>query len=480
MKIKNSLFLVLLVGLSSLKCEDQASEMYEPPTAPDPENVLMYLSTSDETSKFALQENGVTSVSSNADFQITLSPHETYQTMDGYGFTLTGGSATLIHQMSDGARGLLLKELFGQDDGEIGISYLRLSIGASDLDSEVFSYNDLAAGQTDPDLNNFSIDKDRIHLLPVLKEILAINPNIKLMASPWSPPTWMKSNGQSKGGILLTEYYDAYAMYFVKYIEAMAAEGVTIDAITIQNEPLHPGNNPSMSMSSAEQAAFIKASLGPTFESEGIATKIILYDHNPDHYEYPIHIMDDEDVKQYVDGSAFHLYGGSIDKLSLVHNAHPDKNLYFTEQWIGAPGNFGGDLKWHARELLIGATRNWCKTVLEWNLASDPNLNPHTDGGCTECLGGVTIDGNDFIRNPGYYIIAHASKYVRPGSVRIGSSSFNELPSVAFQNQDQIVIIVLNNSEEEKTVNFQLGEKIVYSRLPAGAVATYVWNDINT
>ncbi|CAF5109871.1 unnamed protein product, partial [Rotaria sp. Silwood1] len=215
------------------------------------------------------------------------------------------------------------------------VSYLRLSIGASDLDEVVFSYNDLPPGDVDLNMTHFDLGHDRLHVIPILKEILAINPNIKLLGSPWSPPIWMKTNKNSIGGSLLSEYYDAYALYFVRYIQEMKKEGIIIDAITIQNEPLHPGNNPSLLMLDLIQALFIKQSLGPAFRKHSINTKIIIYDHNADRPDYPITVLKDSEASQYVDGSAFHLYAGTINALSSVHDRFPDKNLYFTEQWVG-------------------------------------------------------------------------------------------------------------------------------------------------
>jgi glucosylceramidase len=262
----------------------------------------------------------------------------------------------------------------------------------------------------------------------------------------------------------------------VKYVQEMQKEGITIDAITVQNEPLHPGNNPSLLMLAEEQASFIKQSLGPAFMNSGIKTKIIIYDHNADRPDYPISILNDPEAKKYIDGSAFHLYGGVIENVSQVHEAHPDKNLYFTEQWIGAPGNFGGDFKWHTKHLIIGASRNWCKTVLEWNLAADPNQKPHTPGGCDRCLGAVTIDGDLVTRNPAYYIVAHASKFVRPGSVRIDSNIPEGLPNVAFTTHEgKIVVIVLNDSESEKTFNIKIGNKAISTSLTSSSVGTYIF-----
>ena len=407
---------------------------------------------------------------------IEVDEQQTFQTIDGFGYCLTGGSAQLLHQMEAGARARLLRELFGTEGTAIGVSYLRLSIGASDLDEQVFSYDDMPAGQTDPTLARFSLAPDRAHLLPVLKEILALSPNIKLMGSPWSPPAWMKTNGATKGGSLRPEFYDAYARYFVRYIQGMAAEGVRLDAITVQNEPLHPGNNPSLLMPAEQQGEFIKKHLGPAFRAAGLATKIIIYDHHADRPDYPISILNDKDARQYVDGSAFHLYAGPVEALSQVHAAHPDKHVYFTEQWIGAPAKFGGDLGWHTKNLLIGATRNWSRTVLEWNLAADPRQQPHTPGGCTECLGALTLAGNIVTRNPAYYIIAHASKFVRPGAVRVASNVPGGLPNVAFRTPDgRHALLVLNDGPAPLAFRIRQRGREAGTRLAAGAVATYVW-----
>jgi len=401
---------------------------------------------------------------------------EKYQFMDGFGFALTGGSAIHINTMDPEVRNVLLYELFGNGDNSVGVSYLRVSIGASDLSDRVFSYNDLPEGESDPQILKFSLEPEKNDLIPILKQIIEINPDIRILGSPWSPPVWMKTNGNSKGGSLRPEYYDAYALYFVKYIEGMKAEGITIDAITIQNEPLHPGNNPSMYMPAEEQAAFIKQSLGPAFKKAGIDTKIIIYDHNPNRIDYPIQVLNDAEANKYIDGSAFHMYEGDVDAISIVKEAHPDKNLYFTEQWVGAPGDFAKDLKWHIRTLVIGAVRNWCKNVIEWNLAADENQDPHTEGGCTKCLGALTISGNSVSRNPAYYIIAHASKFVSPGSVRVKSSLPDNLPNVAFKTpDDKMVVIVLNDSEKRRDFQVYYHGKSIGTGLDSGSVATLIW-----
>ncbi len=406
---------------------------------------------------------------------IEIDSTQQFQTVDGFGYTLTGGSAYLINKLSAAERASLLQELFGNGENSIGISYLRVSIGASDLNASVFSYNDLPAGQTDINLTNFSLSQDTIDLIPLLKEILAINPNIKIMGSPWSPPVWMKDNGNSMGGSLQPQYYDVYARYFVKYIQAMKAKGINIDAVTPQNEPLHPGNNPSMYMTAQQQAAFIKNNLGPAFQSAAITTKIIIYDHNCDRTDYPAAVLNDAAAKAFIDGTAFHLYAGDIAALSSIKALHPDKNIYFTEQWTGANGSFDGDLKWHLKNVIIGSMRNWSKIALEWNLANDGAYKPHTPGGCTECKGAITFNGTTN-RNVGYYIIAHASKFVPPGSVRIASNITGSIYNAAFQTPaGKKVLIAVNDGTSTVNFNIKHNRKIAAAGLPAGAVATYVW-----
>ena len=408
---------------------------------------------------------------------IQVDTNQRFQSIDGFGYALTGGSAYLLKQkLPDQQRNSLLKELFSADQNGIGISYLRISVGASDLDDEVFSYDDLEKGKTDPTLANFSLAADDENLVPVLKEILAIAPDIKIMASPWSAPPWMKTNNSTKGGGLKPEFYDTYSRYLIKYVQEMSKRGITIDAITLQNEPENPNNNPSMVMTAEEQTKFVGSFLGPAFTAFGINTKIVVFDHNCDHPEYPISILDNARAKRYVNGTAFHLYLGDISALSKVHDAHPDRNIYFTEQWTSGKGDFGGDLKWHVKNVIVGATRNWSRAVLEWNLANDPQFNPHTDdGGCTECLGAITI-GDSVARNVAYYIVAHASKFVRAGSIRIASSETSELPNVAFLDPaGRKVLIVLNEAEETKTFGIQCENQTATATLPGGSVGTFVW-----
>ncbi len=466
LKISASLtFLILLLGCSS--DVNQPDQM-----------VSWWITAGDKSVLLASQPTLTSSKTEALGPTITVDTTQVFQTIDGFGYALTGGSAMLMNTKLNAAqRSELLNELFRTDGNGIGLSYLRVSIGASDLDELVFSYNDLPKGKTDAELKSFTLSYDTMHLIPVLKEILALNPKIKIMGSPWSPPVWMKYNNLPKGGSLKPEYYEVYANYLVKYIKAMAAEGINIDAITLQNEPENPKNTPSLVMTAKEQALFVKKHLGPAFKSNNIQTKIIVFDHNCDHPEYPIAIMNDSEAKQYIDGSAFHMYLGEIDALSKVHDAHPDKNIYFSEQWTSGKGEFGGDLKWHTKNLIIGATRNWSRNVLEWNLAADPNFDPHTgDGGCDICQGALTIAEGSVIRNVSYYIIAHASKFVPSGSLRIASNLVYGLPNVAFITPEgKKILIVLNETQEAKVFAIQFNGMNATASMPANSVGTFAW-----
>lgn len=439
-------------------------------------NAGLWITMPDKSALLQKEAVTVTGQPKNDNIQLNINTGTTYQEMDGFGYTLSGGSAMHISKMSAPARAKFLQQIYGTGPDDLGSSYIRISVGASDLDEKIFSYNDLPAGQTDVDIEKFDLGYDKLYLIPVLQQILKINPSIKILGSPWSPPVWMKTNGDTRGGSLKPEYYTAYAKYLVKYVQEMKKNGITIDALTVQNEPLHPGNNPSLLMVAEDQKVFVRDHLGPEFKKNGIKTKIIVYDHNADRPDYPITILNDKEAAKYIDGSAFHLYGGKIEAVSSVHEAHPDKNLYFTEQWVGAPGDFKKELDWHIENLIIGAPNNWCKTVLEWNLAADENQDPHTDrGGCDRCLGAVTITGDTVTLEPAYYIIAHASKFVRPGSVRVQSDVIEGLPNVAYKTPaGTTVAIIQNTSKQDKTIDVNAGKKNTTITLKAGAVATLV------
>lgn len=474
-----SLLAIMVYGLFFLGCNQGSDDAPPPPPPPPPANeVDFWLTKSDESVKLQKQNNILAFTTNFNQYpSIEVDDATSYQSVDGFGYTLTGGSAEVINSLSAAKKTELLQELFGNSATSISVSYLRISIGASDLNSTPFTYNDLPAGQTDVNQDQFSLAPDMTHVIPLLKQILQINPQIKILGSPWSPPVWMKDNNSFVGGSLQPQYYAAYAKYFVKYIQAMKAEGITVDAITPQNEPLHPGNNPSLLMTASQQADFIKNHLGPAFQAANINTKIIIYDHNCDRPDYPISILNDPAAKQYINGSAFHLYAGDISALSEVRNAHPDKALYFTEQYTASNGNFGGDLRWHLRNVIIGSMRNWSRTALEWNLANNAAFGPHTPGGCTVCKGAITVENSStFRRNVAYYIIAHASKFVQPGSVRINSNTSGSLHNVAFKRPDgKLVLIALNEGNTTTIFNIKYNGKWVVASLEAGAVGTFIW-----
>ncbi len=467
------LFILIFTGCSK---KNNAGTGPAPDSTAPVTPVSFWLTSADQSA--LLQQSSVLSfgTTGNAYPFIDVDSTTGFQTIDGFGYTLTGGSASLINQLGAQPKAALLNELFGKDSGSIGISCLRLSMGSSDLDASVFSYDDLPAGQTDTTLAQFSLGPDLTNLIPLLKQILVINPSIKIIATPWSAPVWMKDNQSTTGGSLLAAYYHAYALYFVKYIQQMQAAGVPIYAITPQNEPLNPNNNPSLYMVATDQEAFIKYNLGPAFKAAGLSTKIIVYDHNCDVPAYATTIFSDDSASAFVDGAAFHLYAGDISALSQVHQSYPAKNLYFTEQYTSSTGSFAGDLQWHVTNVVIGSMKNWSRTAFEWNLAADAGFGPHTPGGCSTCKGALTINGSAVTRNVGYYIIAQASKFVPAGSVRIASSLAAQLPNVAFLTPSgKKVLIVMNANSSGSAFNIRFNGKWVSSILPAGAAATYTW-----
>lgn len=479
------IFLLGVLAAAATACSKKSSPAppVTPPdtagkTAPVASQVALWLTNTDKSALFQ-QQNIALNFGTGLAVEpvITVDSTQTYQTIDGFGYALTGGSAQLIYSLPATQRQALEQELFGTDSSHIGVSYLRLTIGASDMSARVFSYDDNASpSQPDTTLANFDLSDDKTYLVPLLKEILAVNSTIKLLGCPWSPPAWMKDNDKASGGSLLPRYYRVYAQYFVKYIQAMKANGITIDAITPQNEPLNANNNPSNVMQDTAEAIFVRDYLGPAFHSAGIATRIIVWDHNCDVPSYPEYILGDAAAAQYVDGSAWHLYGGNISALSTVHDAFPGKNVYFTEQYVAGPGDFQGDLDWAINNLIVGATRNWSRNVLEWNMAADAGYGPHTAGGCGVCQGAFTIDGTSVSRNTSYYIIAHASKFVRPGSVRVASNIAGTLQNVAFVTPaGKKVLIVLNTASGAQTFTVQFNGKNFSTTLKGYAVGTYVW-----
>ncbi len=445
-------------------------------TVPDAQ---LWLTTVDRSSLFALQPATLHfSDAGEALPTVTVNDMQQFQPVEGFGFALTGGSAQLLMRMTQDKRTALLRQVFSPQGDGIGASYLRVSIGSSDMNDHVYSYDDMPAGQADPELKNFNLAPDQADVIPVLKEILGIDPNIKILGSPWSAPAWMKTNDDVRGGELKPEYYGAYARYLVRYIQGMKAEGISITAITVENEPLNPKNTPSMVVFAPQEDAFIGKYLGPAFATAGIKTEIQLYDHNPDVLSYPLSILADPVAGKYAIGTAFHLYGGDSSTLTKVHNQYPNKNLYLTEQSVTQqPGSSSIDIAEPVSRVLIGATRNWSRNVLLWNLAADPHAGPHTNnGGCTGCFGAITLDGDNATLNVAYYALAHFSKFVRPGSVRIGSGELEQLSTAAFLTSvGKVVLVVSNTGNFPKTFEIEYHGQFVKTTIPSESVGTYVW-----
>ena len=436
--------------------------------------VTPWITTGDKTK--LLQQQSVVNFSSNTTSGgnfITINPAATYQNVDGFGFCLTEGSAEVISSLTDTLQNALLKELFDKSGG-LAISVLRVSIGASDLSSSNYSYNEVSG---DINMANFSLSgPDLTYLIPILKKVLAINPDIKILATPWSAPRWMKTNNSWVGGSLNTSAYTAYANYFVKYIAAMKLQGINIWAVTPQNEPENPNNNPSMTMNSTEEKNFINNNLGPALINAGYSSvKIIAFDHNCDNTAYPIDVCNNS---IFVDGAAFHLYAGNISAMSTVKNA-TGKNVYFTEQYTASNGNFSGDFGWHMQNVVIGSLNNWSKTVLEWNLANNSAFGPFTVGGCNTCLGAITINNStSYTRNVSYYIIGHIAKFIRSGAIRVAVSSNNSsIVSTALQNTDgTMALLCYNSSTSAQTVKVMVGSNSFTYSMPAASACTFTWN----
>ena len=446
--------------------------------AQDPKIVDVWRTNADRSELMAHQR--VAARAGTASDTITVDAKKSYQSVDGFGFAMTGGSAQLLHKMSAARRHEVLQRLFGRGPNDLGVSYLRVSIGASDMNDHVYTYDDMPAGQTDPSLAHFTLAEDEADVIPMMKEVLSISPKLQILASPWTPPSWMKTNDSAKGGTLQPEFYSAYAAYLVRYLQAMQAHGVPITALTMQNEPLNPKNTPSLMMEAPDEAAFLSNALGPALHAANLKTKVVLFDHNCNHPDYPLTILQDPKANEFADGSGFHLYEGEISAMSQVHDAFPSKNLYFTEQMVIEEKHDGKPqtVAMPVSRIVVGAMRNWSRTVLLWNLAADPNFGPHTnEGGCPICQGAITIDGDKETGNIALYTIAHVSKFVPTGSVRIDSSAgYKELNNVAWRTPfGKYVLLVTNTGDAKREFNVSAGKVSFAASLEAGSVATFVW-----
>ena len=410
-----------------------------------------------------------------------LTPGTTYQTMVGFGAAVTDSSAWLIQNRLNAAqRATLLAQLFSPQSG-IGLSYLQVPIGASDFALTAYTYDDRPAGQTDPNLAYFSIAHDQTYIIPTLQQARALNPALQLFAAPWSPPAWMKTSQSLYGGSLVSARHSVYAQYFVRFLQAYAAAGLPIHALAAQNEPLNDSTAlPSAGMSTAQQSTFIGHYLGPALAAAGLNTRILCYDHNWDQPDYALTVLGDADARPYTAGTAFHGYGGDVSAQTTVHDAFPDKDIYFTEisggDWATS---FPDNLVWYLHNIVIGAPRNWAKTAIFWNIALDENDGPYLPGGCNGCRGVVTINSTsgNVAFEVEYYALAHASKFVQPGAVRTASESYDgTLETVAYRNPDGTeVVLALNPGDASLWFDVVRNGQYFAYRLPPKSVATFVW-----
>lgn len=472
--------LSLFLGLAGLPLDVQAQTRARQPKSYDG-TVKVWETTTDQLNLLSPQADLQFHKAGRAEVLIGVDDRQTYQTMTGFGAAMTDASAHVLnHHLSASQREGLMTDLFSPSQG-IGLSFVRLTIGASDFSSHHYSYDDMPTGQTDPTLAHFSIEPARAEVVPLIRQAKALNGQLTVMATPWSAPGWMKSSDSLIKGTLNPSAYPYFSAYLAKYLRAMREEGVTISLLSLQNEPsFEPNNYPGMLVPPSIRAAFIGKFLGPTLKAEGFATQILDYDHNWDLPSSPLAVLHDDVARSFVSGVAWHCYAGDVSAQGPVHDAYPDKDAYFTEcsggEWAA---DFGTNLDWFVKTLIIGSTRNWAKGVVVWNLALDEHHGPHL-GGCSDCRGVITINSvtGEVTRNLEYYALGHASAFVQVGATRIASDTqVNGIETVAFRNpkNGSIVLILVNTRVQAQDFAVQWRGKQFSHRIPAGAVATYVW-----
>ena len=400
---------------------------------------------------------------------ITVDPNTTYQSMVGFGASFTDAAAWNVFNSSQ--RNNIMNALFNPSSG-IGLSFLRQPIGATDFSRSFYTYDD---GAADPTLSRFSIAHDQPYILPLVTQARSLNPRISIMGSPWSAPAWMKTNNNLIGGSLSDSYVNTYADYLVKFVQAYQGAGAPIAYLSVQNEPqFSPPGYPGMLMSADQQSRIINA-LVPKLRAAGLNTQLLGWDHNWDNTSYAQQV--NNSAGSNVIGSAWHCYAGNPSAQSTVRNAQPSKDIFFTEcSGIESGNTFADSLAWQGRNLAIGTTRNWARTVTTWNMALDNNHGP-VIGSCTNCMGVATVNGGSVTYNAEYYVLGHLSKFVPPGAVRIASTAQNQggIENVAFRNPDGTIVLVAVNSGGAQ--NFQVsyaGQSFGYN-LPAGSMATFTW-----
>lgn len=448
-----------------------------PARAGDP-GIRGWMTTADGKQRLAPMSGlgGISSAQKSDTVEIRVDTKRRFQRMEGFGAAITDASAWLIQQrLTPQARQALLEELFSQSRG-VGFSVTRLPIGASDFSMVHYS---LADRPGDPVARIDPLMRD---VLPTLREMRRINSGLKIIASPWSAPAWMKDSSSLIKGRLKPESHGDFARYLVSFAKAMQREGVGIDLLTIQNEPhFEPANYPGMRVEPVQRAAFIAGHLGPMMAREIPRVRLLDWDHNWDEPQSPEAVLGDPRAARYVSGTAWHCYAGDVQTQSRVHDRFPKKETWFTECSAGKwSGDWGKSFAWSVRNLVIGAPRNWAKGVMMWNLALDEKDGPHL-GGCGDCRGLVTIDraSGKVTREPEFYAFAHASRFVRPGAVRVASESgMDKVETVAFQHgaSGKVALIVRNGADEARTIRVLQGIRNFVATLPAGAVATLTWN----
>ena len=469
-------FTVFLLGCPSAN-DDSNSESPLP-------SVQIFETTGDQ-SKLLEQQPSLTFVGGTVSSGnvINVDPSKRYQVIDGFGASLSDSSAWLIWNKLNATQQIsLMNQFFSRQDG-IGLSFLRQPMGATDFTvSGNYSYDDLAAGQIDSSLNNFSIAHDNTYILPLLKRALSVNPGIKLMALPWSAPAWMKNTATMNGGSVDPQYYSSLAQYFVKFVQAYKEAGLPIYAVAVQNEPLYSTSAyPTTDLPPEEEARFIADFLAPALTRASLSdVKILGYEHNWDNISYAKSLLSGR-AAPFLAGNSFHCYAGDSSAQTAVKEDAPDKDIWFTECSGITSSHFADDLVWNAEHLLIGATRNWARSVSLWNLALDQNSGPR-NGGCANCRGIVTIDDSVLPArvnlNVEYYILGHVSKFVAPGAHRIDSNTFGPglVEDVAFQNPDgSVVVVVLNSGSSQNSFTVQFEKNTLTYSLPGGALATFLW-----
>jgi glucosylceramidase len=476
-----------------------ASPASAAPSGPAPHSgVRVWLTTGDKANLLTEQPPDAVGDWVDGAPTIEVDAAQRFQRMAGFGASITDSAAHLI--ATSPHRDTIMRNLFDPRRG-LGLSYLRQPIGASDfVAGDHYTYDDVPAGQTDYRLQQFSIDHDRAEILPLLRQARALNPGLRVMATPWSPPAWMKTNQSLIGGRLIDDpwVYDTYGDYLVRVVREYRRAGVPIDALTLQNEPQNrnPNGYPGMDLRDHEEARLI-AVVGRKLIRAGLPTKLLGYDHNwslhpndggppddPANPEYASSLLDDRAARHYLDGTAYHCYSGDPERQSVLHDDFPRKDIYFTEcsgtQSQDPATTFADTLHWHTRYLTVGAVRNWARTVITWNLALDPAGGPH-NGGCDTCVGVVTVDPRTGEATPtaDYYVLGHATKFLRPGAIRIGSTVAGNVHDVAFRNPDGSVVLIVVNDDwgtGTATFNVRLGERAFSYQLPAGAAATMTLN----